>query len=518
LSSISDPVGDIAGDMVSDMVMAAAARNPDATALADEHGPPVSYRELGHRVTGLAAQLLARTTPGARVAIASHKSSDTVIAMLAALEAGRCYVPIDPAAPAERHRFILRQSGCELLLGELGGGLPGQKIFPLNGSAPDISPGQEARARRPDDEAYLLYTSGSTGQPKGVVITRRNATAFIRWAAATFPLRPGDQVAVHAPLHFDLPVYDLYVGLAGGATLHLVAERTALFPQALHRFLAERAVTHLYAVPSALTALVHRSTLPDAGLPALRQILYAGEEFRPAALTALMRAVPRAAVSNLYGPVETNVVTSWTLRRPPEDTERVPIGRPIDGVTLALLAETGEASELGAVEGEIVIAGDCVTPGYLARPDLTGQAMIDLTTETGTRRFYRTGDFARRDAAGVLHLLGRRDGLVKTRGYRVELGEIEAVIGGHPEVAEVVVVAEPDPELTSRLHAVVVAAAGRPADDRLAERVVTHCRARLPGYMVPGRVHVVADLPRTSTGKVARARLPELIAAGRGRP
>jgi L-proline---[L-prolyl-carrier protein] ligase len=142
--------------------------------------------------------------------------------------------------------------------------------------------------------------------------------------------------------------------------------------------------------------------------------------------------------------------------------------------------------------------------------------MIELRTETGSRPFYRTGDLACRDSVGVLRLLGRRDGLVKTRGYRVELGEIEAVIGGHPEVAEVAVVAEPDPELTHRLHAVVVGIGGRPAVGQLAERVISHCRARLPGYMVPGRVHLVADLPRTSTGKIARARLPELIAASGG--
>lgn len=490
---------------ISDAVFAAAARNPDAVALADGSPTPVSYRELRDRVTGLAARVQERTTPGHRLAIPSHKSADTVIAMLAALAAGRCYVPVDPASPDVRRDFILSQSGAELM--------PGEEPPPDKTGQPVLP-----QAADPDGEAYVLYTSGSTGDPKGVVITRRNADAFLSWAKGAFPLRPGDQVAVHAPLHFDLPVYDIYAGLACGATVHLVPERTALFPQALQRFLTERAITHLYAVPSALTALLQRSTLRDDGLPALRQLLYAGEEFRPQPLAALMAAIPQATVSNLYGPIETNVVTSWTLLRPPEETERVPLGRSVDGVIIALLTEeTGTASEKAVGEGEIVIAGNCVTPGYLGRADLTARAMIELRTESGTRRFYRTGDFARRDGDGVLHLLGRRDGLVKTRGYRVELGEIEAAIGSHPDVAEVAVVAEPDPELTHRLHAIVVGTGREPAAGRLAELLISHCRVRLPGYMVPGQVHLVPDLPRTSTGKIARAQLPELIAADGGR-
>lgn len=509
---------------ISGALAAAARRNPDGVALVDESGRPVSYADLLTAVTSLAATLRVRTSPAGRVGIVSRKSASTVVAMLGALTAGRCYVPVDSSAPAARREFILRQSGCELLVGDPAeartcAGLP---VISATAPASDLAGPAEAGpgpGRLDDDgEAYVLYTSGSTGEPKGVVITRRNATAFIRWAAAAFPLRSGDQVAVHAPLHFDLPVYDIYVGLAAGATLHLVPERTAFFPQGLYRFLAERSITHLYAVPSALTALLNRSTLRSDGLPALRQILYAGEEFRPRALAGLMRVLPQVTVTNLYGPVETNVVTRWTLRQPPRDDERVPLGRPIDGVRIALLDEKGTASEHVAGEGEIVVAGDCVTPGYLGRPDLTSKVMVCLMTETGSRTFYRTGDFASRDADGILRLLGRRDGLVKTRGYRVELGEIETVISAHPAVAEVAVVAEPDPDLTHALHAVVVRSADYDASAPLVDHVLSHCRARLPGYMVPGHVHLVTRLPRTSTGKIARARLGELIGTTEGTP
>jgi amino acid adenylation domain-containing protein len=486
---------------VLDRVLDAARRTPDATALVDADGGTTSYRDLASAVDGLASALLRRVAPGSRVAVLSTKRPATVLAMLAVLRAGCAYVPVDPSAPAERQRFVVADSACAAAIGDDDLGVP-------TVTAPD-SPVSGFPQLRPDDEAYVLYTSGSTGTPKGVVITHRNAAAFVDWAARAFPLEPGDRVAVHAPLHFDLPVYDVYVGLGAGAQLHLVLERHALFPQALQRFLAERAITHLYAVPSALTALLRRSTLRTDGLPALRRVLYAGEEFRAAALAELMRALPKAAVANLYGPIETNVITSHVLDGPPDPDSRVPVGRPVDGTLIGLLAEDGTASFDGVAEGELVVAGDCVTPGYLGRPDLTARATAELPTPGGPRRCYRTGDIARRDADGLLHLLGRRDGLVKTRGYRVELGDVEAAAGTHPDVAEVVVVAVPDPELTHRLHALVVP---RPDGGALTGAdVLAHCRTRLPGYMVPGAAHVVPDLPRTSTGKVARADLPALV-------
>ncbi|MEU3721295.1 amino acid adenylation domain-containing protein [Streptomyces sp. NPDC031705] len=524
-----------------------AERQPDTIALADPERP-VSYGELAAAVRAVSARLRQLAPGRGRIAVQTHKTPTTIAAMIAVLHSGHAYVPLDPASPPERRRFVLRDASCALLLttrpDPVDTDLPVPVLVlpenpadltalhrhldattePAGSAAGHPRPAAEPDSRTAassagaDAEAYVLYTSGSTGTPKGVVISRRNVTAFLDSVGGAYPLRRGDQVAVHAPLHFDLPVYDVYAGLAAGATLHLVPERTALFPQALLRFLQERRVSHLYAVPSALTALLHRSSLEPGALPDLRQVLYAGEEFRPSALASFLAAVAPARVANLYGPIETNVVTALDIEPHHVEAGRVPLGYPVPGVTLALLTEDGTASERAVAEGEIMVAGDSVTPGYLNRPELTADATVVTATESGTHRFYRTGDFARRDEGGLLHLLGRRDGLVKTRGYRVELGEVEAVLGDHPLVADVAVLAVPDPRLTHTLTALVVpSGAGADLSEAELSRTLTqHCRTRMPAYMVPGSLGVVAELPRTSTGKIARAALRDLAVPSAG--
>lgn len=488
----------------------------------------LTYGESAARVDALAAGLTSLLPAEARVALNTSKSIETVLLMLACLRAGMSYVPIDPASPIARRRFILRDSNARALVVDArtatdwGDELAAQpeldlviSPMPLAALAPQqmsvdylaIQGAHQPAALRqpaPDDLAYILYTSGSTGDPKGVQITHRNASAFVEWAADAFDLRPGDRVAVHAPLHFDLPVFDLYVSLARGATVYPIDEKTTLFPEALLRFLQSRQISVLYAVPSALTALVNRSTLTAGMLPALRLLLYAGEEFQPTPLAALMSRLPAARFFNLYGPIETNVVTAFEVLPEHLHHQRIPIGAPISNTCIFLIDSAGQVIEGANCEGEIVVHGPSVSPGYLNQSERTASSRCELAYRGQRWSCYRTGDFARWDAQGLLHFLGRRDALIKTRGFRVDLGDVEATLMRHPALAEVGVVAQAHPDYTNLLYGFVVPRAGASVDER---ELLAWCRAHIPAYMVPCQIHVCQQLPKTSTGKLARREL-----------
>ncbi|HEU5381199.1 MAG TPA: AMP-binding protein, partial [Ktedonobacteraceae bacterium] len=359
-----------------------------------------------------------------------------------------------------------------------------------------------------DTLAYLLYTSGSTGVPKGVMITHGNARAFVEWASATFDLTPDDHVAVHASLHFDLPVFDVYVGLAKGATLYLIDENTALFPEAFYLFLRDQAITVLYAVPSALIILTLRSSIRHQELQNLRYLLYAGEEYPPNHLRTLLDRLPNARIFNLYGPVETNVITQFEVKLEHLDLPHIPIGYPLFNTSLLLLDDNQQIVEEG--EGEIVVSGPGVTPGYLNQPEQTQKAFCTVQVAEQTRTCYRTGDFAYRDHSGLLHFRGRRDSLIKTRGFRVELGDVEAALLRLPGVAEAAVVALPHPVYTNLMYAFVALQEALQVSESV---ILQGIREQLPSYMCPYQVFFRTQLPRTSTGTIARRPLQDELKA-----
>jgi amino acid adenylation domain-containing protein len=368
----------------------------------------------------------------------------------------------------------------------------------------DRNPARPAASAIDTDLAYILYTSGSTGRPKGVMLTHRHALTFVEWCAGRIGTGPEDRFSNHAPFHFDLSVFDLYVAAHGGATVSVVPEATAYFGSDLAAFIRDEGITVWYSVPSALMLLT-RAAEPGS-LPGLRAVVFAGEVYPTKHLRSLRSLVPDAVLWNLYGPTETNVCTYHRVDELPENDRPIPIGRACENTEVFALREDGEVAGVGE-EGELYVRGSLVMKGYWGHADRTAEVLVQNPLAPDVpEHVYRTGDLVRLRPDGDYDFFGRRDHQIKSRGYRIELGEIEASLHGHPRILEAVTVAVPHEEWGTAIVAFVVPK----GDVSLAENEVKqHVARRLPRYMVPARVEVVAELPRTSTGKADRTRLAE---------
>jgi L-proline---[L-prolyl-carrier protein] ligase len=465
---------------LADALARAAAAHPGRPALRHE-GAVVTFAELDERAGRLAASLKRRgARPGGRVGLWLTRAPDAYVALWAALRAGCAYVPLDPAAPVKRVQEVLSLCAVDVLVTDevrrarLAPRFRRLAVTGLPGSAVRVT---SAAGRRAGAAAYILFTSGSTGEPKGVEVTHAAALAFARWARRTFRLGTKDAVAGLSPLNFDLSTLEVFAAALGGAALEVVPDALKLFPGALLKRL--RGVTVIYAVPSLLSSLVPH--LERGALPRLRLVLFAGEVFPPRPLAAWMRALPRAKFYNLYGPTETNVCTFHRVARPPRAGASAPIGRPVPGARVALRPD-----------GEIWVSGPTVMKRYHGRPALTRAAFARL----GGRRYYKTGDLASRDARGDLVWRGRKDDQIKLRGYRIEPAEVEAALRRDPAVKEAAVAAR-----GGKLVAWVAAPRGS------ADRLRRGCAQRLPSYMIPETFRFRRELPKDARGKLDRGGL-----------
>jgi amino acid adenylation domain-containing protein len=369
------------------------------------------------------------------------------------------------------------------------------------------------------DLAYILYTSGSTGTPKGVMISHRNSLTFVEWAAAAAGLSEQDRVCSPAPLHFDLSVFDIFATCQAAACVAVLPDGAATFPVSIAKWLEAERISVWYSVPSVLTLLACYGSLQQFDLSRLRTVIFAGEVFPPKHLARLMAELPRCRYLNWYGPTETNVCTAFEVPAGGADAGPAPIGKACANTEVfAVTSEGRRVSRPGEV-GELYVRGPSLMRGYWGQSAKTSEALVPNPFRAEYDELvYRTGDLVTLEPTGDYAYLGRRDSMVKVRGYRVELGEVEATLYRHPAIREAVVLPVPDELLGSRLRAVVTAAG---ASNLTHENVLDHCRQWLPGYMVPDIIEFREALPRTSTGKVDRAGLAqeqhELEPAGDGR-
>lgn len=515
-------------DTLPARVSEAAARTPDAIAVRDGDRA-MRYGELETAMHGVAARLAAAGAgAGERVGLLLPKSLEAVVALLGAMRAGAAYVPVDPGAPMRRARRILADANVAALVTtasewERRPGLlrdpesPAPRLVLFAGATPAGLPvptdtlqsaASSSGALPPGpaagDLAYLLYTSGSTGDPKGVMLTHRNALAFVDWAVAEVGVTGRDVLSSHAPFHFDLSVFDLYAAFVAGATVTLVPDALAYFPKPLARWIASEGVTVWYSVPTVLGKLATSGALAEASPEALRAVLFAGEVFPIPALRALQRAAPGVQLLNLYGPTETNVCTWHRVAGAIPESRRhpLPIGHPCPYAECLVVTDEGRLAEKGE-EGELWVRGASTHQGYWNDPERTARVFAPDPRPGNPlgAPFYRTGDRVRWMADGQLAFLGRRDAMVKARGYRIELGDVESALHEHPGVEEAAALVVTDDQGGSRLLAAVTLRAGAAVTPAALQR---HCLEIVPRYMVPESILVVPELPRTTTGKVDR--------------
>ncbi|HLM54812.1 MAG TPA: amino acid adenylation domain-containing protein [Pyrinomonadaceae bacterium] len=500
------------GEGLHQLFEAQAARTPDAVAVTFE-GRHLTYRELNERANRL-ARLLIRSGvgPDGVVPICVERSIEMVVGLYGILKAGAAYLPLDPAYPAERLAFMLRDCSPSVLLTQrrLLEALPahGARAVCLDADRGEIEAEEgdnPAVGVAPDNLAYVIYTSGSTGKPKGAMNTHRAIRNRLLWMQEAYGLDASDRVLQKTPFSFDVSVWEFFWPLMTGARL-VVARPLGHHDNAyLADVIEAERITTLHFVPSMLRLFLEE---PELGrrCGSLRRVVCSGEALTYDLQSRFFSRLD-AELHNLYGPTEAAVdVTFWQCERA-GDLRVVPIGRPIANTEILLLDEELRPVPVG-VEGELHIGGICLARGYLNRAALTAERFIPHpSSQEAGGRLYKTGDVARYLPGGAIEYVGRIDHQVKICGVRIELGEIEAAAVEHPSVREAVVLAREDAPGDKRLAAYLLAdeaGGGRPADGELR----AFLRGRLPHYMVPSAYVWLEQWPLTTSGKVDRLRLP----------
>jgi D-alanine--poly(phosphoribitol) ligase subunit 1 len=465
----------------------------------------MTYGELCLRSDVFAAwldrELEGRVGP---IAVHGHKEPEMLVAFLGAVKCGRAYVPIDVSVPAQRVEKIIEGAGAALV------------VTPdlVSGVLSGLCEAEEGELRtRPlrrveaEDAFYILFTSGSTGEPKGVVITLSNLTAFVEWMMSEQRYVPAGEVFLNqAPFSFDLSVMDLYGSLTSGGTLQSVTKDELSNLKALYKRLAESGISTWVSTPSFAQMCLIEKSFSETMMPAMRRFLFCGETLAPETASQLIERFPHAEVWNTYGPTEATVATTSVRvdRALLAAFSPLPVGFEMPGTRILICGEDGVPVAEGE-RGEIVIVGPNVSPGYLNRPELTGKVF----GQRAEGRFYRTGDWGR-VREGQVFFEGRMDGQIKLNGYRIELGDMEANLRGLEEVADAVVLpVQKGGKVDSLAAFVVLSGAKEGSDFEVTAKLKARLGERVPVYMVPRKFIYKDAFPMTPNGKADRRKLAE---------
>ncbi|ATB51486.1 non-ribosomal peptide synthetase [Corallococcus macrosporus] len=494
---------------------AQARQTPDAVAVV--HGArTVTYRELEVGANRLAHHLRALGVgPEVLVGFCVERSPEQLLGLLAILKAGGAYLALDPMSPRERNAFMLQDARARVLLTQRPllallpespattvclDALSEAELGARPGTPPPVAAG-------PESLAYVLYTSGSTGRPKGIAMRHGPLANLIAWQLRVCTVGPGHRTLQFAPWNFDICVQESFSTWATGGAVVVVPDEVRKDAVALLDFLQAHDVQRLHVPFVVLQGLAEAAQALGRVPSSLREVYAAGEALQVTpAVEHFFRALPGCVLYNNYGPSEAHVITSHALAGDPGGWPRLPpVGQALPNTRIYLLDRLGQPVPVG-VGGEVYVGGDCLARGYLHRPDLTAERFVpDPFSTTPGARLYRTGDLARALRDGTLEYLGRVDFQVKVRGFRVELGEVEAMLCQHPHVREALAMVREDRPGDRRLVAYV---APRPGATLEVPALRAFLKERLPDYMVPSALVLMDALPQTNAGKVERSRLP----------
>lgn len=500
-------------------------------AIEEEEGQTITYQALdmlSNRFANCFEEVKKGKNPSPYVGILSSVNSASIAAVLGCLKMGCAYVPLDEHAPSERLLHIIISTGLDTLVidsfwaekhKELLKHPQLKRILFLNEHFQDFAKNGELKPycehysnshpQVSDSLAYILHTSGSTGIPKGIMLTHRNARTFVDWMHKEFQVTCDDIVMSRAPFKFDLSVFDIFNTFKAGAKLVCYQwnkkREEGLKHNSYVKLMERTKATILYTTPSTFISLMNHGGLGETKLN-LSRIMYAGEPFFVPQLQKLMRLLPNTQIANIYGPTETNIITYYWIDHVEDFMTSIPLGYVVDDTEILVVREDLKSlCAIGEI-GELWCRGGTVTLGYLGMPEKTKECLVQSPFHSYPCYFWRTGDFGFLDEKGVLHYRGRRDHMVKVKGYRIEIGEIEQVLAKHESLDEYAVVAIPDEKYGNRLFCYYTCLPGKTLET---EELKHYVGLKLPEYFVPYQFIRKQEMPKTSSGKIDRVLLAQ---------